>query len=99
MSPNPARKIVGPRVFAVSRRLRVKTMTKREITSTVREWLTRELTHWQSAGVVSSDQARRILGLYETPAQSSERKQSSSTLALMGLAALMIGLAAFLLIG
>jgi uncharacterized membrane protein len=72
---------------------------KRLLTEKQREWLARELNSWKSESIVSADQAQKILGLYETSGDESSRKQSVLLSTLMGLAALMVGLGVFLLIG
>jgi uncharacterized membrane protein len=49
--------------------------------------------------VLNEDQAGAIIDLYETPTQSSRRYQAIGIYVLVGIAALFVGLAAFLLIG
>ena len=73
-------------------------MAKRIISDKQRAWLADELNLWHSQGVLSADQATRILELYETRAQLAERKRSRAVFALMGVAAFLVGLAALLLI-
>ena len=53
---------------------------------------------WRAGGILSDDQPARILDLYETPAEIAQRKHSIALFALSGVAALMIGLAALLLV-
>ncbi len=72
---------------------------KRSLTEKQRDWLAGEVGSWKSESIVSADQAKKILGLYETSSDESQRKQSILLSTLMGLAALMVGLAVFLLIG
>src|SRR3989338_2950645 len=72
---------------------------KRLLSEKQRSWLAGELASWKSQSIVSPEQAEKILGLYETSAHESHRKQSVLLSTLMGLAALMVGLAVFLLIG
>ncbi|QDV88145.1 DUF2157 domain-containing protein [Planctomycetes bacterium TBK1r] len=74
-------------------------MAKRCISENQRVWLVGQLDDWQLQGVLSADQADRILDLYETQAELSERKRSTALLTLMGVAALLVGLGALLLIG
>jgi len=72
---------------------------KRFLSDKQREWLAGELAAWKSQSIVTQEQASKILDLYETTADSSDRKRSVLLSTLMGLAALMVGLAVFLLIG
>lgn len=71
----------------------------REIANSVRAWLSAELPVWQGEGILSEEQSARILGLYETPRQVAERKRSLTMFTLTGMAALMFGLSALLLVG
>ncbi len=74
-------------------------MAKRGITEQQRTWLVSELNEWESHGFVSSAQAAPILDLYETHAESVERKRSTALLLLMGIAAFLVGLGVLLLVG
>jgi uncharacterized membrane protein len=74
-------------------------MSRREVSANIRAWLSTEVGFWLSEGILSEEQSKRILGLYETPEQASDRRRSFASFTLMGLAALMVGLAALLLIG
>jgi uncharacterized membrane protein len=74
-------------------------MFKRMIPGGVRAWLVAEVGVWREQGIVSEEQSTRILDLYETSREVVERRHSWALLTLMGLAALMVGLAALLLIG
>ena len=74
-------------------------MAKRGITEQQRTWLVSELNEWESHGFVSSGQAAPILDLYETHAESVERKRSTALLLLMGIAAFLVGLGVLLLVG
>ncbi len=74
-------------------------MPNRGISEKQRAWLVSQLDDWQSQDVLSTDQAFRILDLYETQTELAERKRSSALLALLGLAAFLVGLGALLLIG
>jgi len=74
-------------------------MSGRSISGRLRGWLLGEMDLWRSEGILSEDQAARIVGLYETPVDIAQQKSSLAQLTLMGLAALMICLAALLLIG
>ncbi len=74
-------------------------MSGRSISGRLRGWLLGEMDLWRGEGILSEDQAARIVGLYETPADISRQKKSLAQFTLMGLAASMIGLAVLLLIG
>jgi len=74
-------------------------MDKRRISDQARAWLLAELQNWQTHGIVSAGQSEQILGLYETTADISRRKQSRALFALMSVAAFFVALAALLLIG
>ncbi|MSU78935.1 MAG: DUF2157 domain-containing protein [Gemmataceae bacterium] len=74
-------------------------MEKRPLTPTMRQWLLDQMKHWREQNLVSDDQAETILDLYETPRQSSSRQQSVAIFVLLGVAALLVGMAVFLLIG
>ncbi len=71
-------------------------MERRPISENVWQWLTAELELWRSGGVLSTDQASRILDLYETPTEAAVRRRSVAMFTLSGIAALLIGLAALL---
>ena len=71
----------------------------RELSDRNRRWLTGELIHWQQAGLVSPEQARRIFESYATVAEMGQRKRRLASFALAALAALMVGLGVLLLIG
>jgi uncharacterized membrane protein len=74
-------------------------MAKSVLSHPHRTWLQGELNSWQTQGLISPDQAERILDLYESPAEIADRQKSVALFVLIGLAASMIGLAALLLIG
>jgi uncharacterized membrane protein len=74
-------------------------MSKWSISVRERTWLAEQLGRWQTEQIVSSEQASRVLGLYESSAELAERGRSKLLLALMGVAALLVGLAALLLVG
>jgi len=73
-------------------------MRKRVISEKQRTWLADELGLWRGEGVLSDEQAARILDLYETQVQIADRKRSRAVFALMGVAAFLVGLATLLLI-
>ncbi len=74
-------------------------MEKRPLSQTMRQWLLDELDLWQDRGLVKEDQVGAILDIYETPTQSSARKQSIAIYALIGIAAMFVALAVFMLVG
>jgi len=71
----------------------------RELSDHHRRWLSGELTHWQTAGIISAEQSREILNCYASAAEMSRRKRRLASFTLTALAALMVGLAVLLLIG
>lgn len=70
-------------------------MSGRDITADRRAWLVGELEAWTALGVLSGDQPKRILGLYEggTPEAEAIRRTDRASAAVMGLGGLLIGLA------
>lgn len=74
-------------------------MATRSINEGVRRWLVNELAAWQALGLVSTEQAAGILDLYGTPEEAAERRGARALFALTSLAALLVGLAGFLLVG
>ena len=74
-------------------------MGKQAISTKQRAWLLEALQAWRGRGIVSEEQAGRILDLYETPAAIAERQRSRGIFTLMGVAALLVGLAVLWLIG
>jgi uncharacterized membrane protein len=74
-------------------------MSDRNISEPQRRWLSDELRDWQDAGIVSAEQAGRILGRYETAGEIRERRRDQSAFVLQALAALLVFLAVLLLIG
>lgn len=74
-------------------------MTSQKITVKQHAWLDAQLTLWQGREIVTSEQAGRILDLYESRAEQADRKRSLLIFALMGIAALFAGMGVFLLIG
>lgn len=71
----------------------------RELSNRRRRWLTEELVQWQTDGVISPDQGRRILDGYVSPSEMGVRKRRLASFALVGLAVFMFGLAVLLLVG
>jgi uncharacterized membrane-anchored protein len=74
-------------------------MKQRILSDRQRRWLQGELADWREQNIVSPEQTDRILARYESPEAISQRKRSRFTLAISGIAALLFGLAAFLVIG
>jgi uncharacterized membrane protein len=74
-------------------------MAKRPLSYKQRAWLLEELDTWRAQALVSTEQVREIVALYETSGEVSERQHSRALVTLMGVAAFLIGLAALLLIG
>jgi uncharacterized membrane protein len=74
-------------------------MALRPISGRVRRWLIGEMEDWWKQGILTGDQADRILGLYETDVQIAQHKRVMAWFALSGVAAVMIGLAVLLLVG
>ena len=74
-------------------------MSGRAISEGSRAWLCEELTVWRKAGILDDQQSAQIEGLYETRGQSAQRRVSRAMFTLMGVAALLVGLAVLLLIG
>jgi uncharacterized membrane protein/uncharacterized membrane-anchored protein len=74
-------------------------MKKRILSDKQRRWLQGELAGWREQNIVSPEQTERILACYEDAGEASQRKRSRFTLAISGIAALLVGLAVFLVIG
>ncbi|MBI3861533.1 MAG: DUF2157 domain-containing protein [Planctomycetia bacterium] len=74
-------------------------MPARQISDSKRRWLDKELVDWSRQGLITPEQAAKIRGLYETDDEAGARKQSKLSFALMSLAAFLVGLALFLVIG
>ncbi len=74
-------------------------MKRRILSDKQRRWLLGELGDWRGEGIVSQEQTDRILARYEDADEASQRKRSRFTLAISGIAALLVGLAVFLVIG
>lgn len=74
-------------------------MNKRILSDKQRRWLQSELAGWREEGIVSPEQAGRVLACYESAEEVSRRKRSRFTFTIIGLAALLFGAAALLLVG
>jgi uncharacterized membrane protein len=73
-------------------------MERRPISEQMREWLHGELNVWRGGGILTDDQSGQILALYETPNQAAGRRRSIAMFLISGIAALLIGLAALLVV-
>jgi uncharacterized membrane protein len=71
----------------------------REVTQSQRDWLEGEIAIWQAMGLVDEERAHTLLGLYESRESFHARQQTKGLLALMALAAVLVGLGVLLLIG
>ncbi len=71
----------------------------RSITSSQRDWLDGEIAAWREQGLVDDDQARAILGVYESRESFQARQQSRGLFTVLALAATFVGLGVLLLIG
>ena len=74
-------------------------MSEQQITRSQRAWLTGQLDNWQSRELLSADQAANVLKLYTSQAELADRSRSRVMMALMGVAAFLIGLGVLLLVG
>ena len=74
-------------------------MARRTISDGMRQWLVDEIAVWQSEEILSAGQSARLLDLYELQTEAADRKHSVALVALMSVAALLVGLAVLLLIG
>lgn len=70
-----------------------------QISDQEREWLQGQMDLWRGEGIVTDEQAQQVLGLYESREVVVQRKRSRFFFALMGIAALLVGMSALLLIG
>lgn len=74
-------------------------MVHRTLSDKSRDWLLAEMSRWQSEGLLSGEQAGRILQLYETPAEAAQRKHSLALFLLTAIAACLVALGILLLVG
>lgn len=74
-------------------------MGKPTISARQRAWLAEALPLWRERGILSEEQTGRILELYESPAAFAARQRARGVFTLMGVAALLTGLALLLLVG
>jgi uncharacterized membrane protein len=72
-------------------------MNTREISDGQHEWLAGEMESWTAQGLMTRDQADRILGLYGSPEERSERRGGRAVSAITSLATLLVGLSVLLL--
>jgi uncharacterized membrane-anchored protein/uncharacterized membrane protein len=74
-------------------------MSQQKIADSQRTWLMAAMAEWQTEGLLSSEQADRILARYETDEELSHRQRSRIVFVLLGMAAFLFWLAVFLVIG
>lgn len=74
-------------------------MPARHISDRQRNWLEEQLADWSRQGIISTEQAGRIRGFYESADEAGDRTRSVFSFVIFGLAAFLVGLALFLLIG
>ncbi|MFA6560457.1 MAG: GDYXXLXY domain-containing protein [Verrucomicrobiia bacterium] len=74
-------------------------MERRILSDKQARWLRREVAEWRGRGIVTPQQAEQITACYETPEEAGARKRSRFTFTIIGLAALLFGAAALLLMG
>ena len=72
-------------------------MKKRILSDRQRRWLQTELADWREHGIVSPGQTDNILARYENTEEAGARKRSRFTFTIIGLAVLLFGAAALLL--
>lgn len=71
-------------------------MSGREITADRRAWLVGEVEAWTAMGLLSGEQSTGILGVFaDAPRREAARRDDRASAAVMGLGALLIGLAVF----
>ena len=73
-------------------------MSRRPISEQVRQWLNGELEVWRTGGILNEAQSDQILNFYETSGEAMSRRRSVAMFALSGIAALLVGLAALLVV-
>lgn len=73
-------------------------MNRRLISETMRQWLLAEVEAWRAGGILAADQPAQILDLYEVSQEDAVRRRSLAIHALSGIATVMVGLAALLLV-
>ncbi|MDR3619672.1 MAG: DUF2157 domain-containing protein [Paludisphaera borealis] len=73
-------------------------MNTREISDGRHEWLAGEMESWTAQGLLTGDQAARILGLYGSPEERSARRGGQAVSAITSLATLLVGLGVLLLV-
>lgn len=74
-------------------------MDRQILSPAQRSWLAKALDLWQSQGIISPEQGAQILDLYERPVESAQRQHSQAVFTLFAVAALLVALALFLVIG
>jgi Predicted membrane protein len=71
---------------------------RRVLSEPFRNWLACELGLWQQSSLITADQAAKILGMYESPAEGRQRRQSWLAYALVALAMVLFAAAVLLLV-
>jgi uncharacterized membrane protein len=71
---------------------------RRVLSEPFRNWLAGELGLWQQSSLITADQAAKILGIYESPAEGRQRRQSWLAYALVALAMVLFAAAVLLLV-
>lgn len=74
-------------------------MSKRCLSAQQRSWLLDELQIWQAEGILSQEQAHRLVELYESSSEAADRQRLRGVFTLMAVAGLLVALALFLVIG
>src|SRR4051794_30889404 len=70
----------------------------RTITEDQLSWLAGELEAWKDQGLLTSEQARNVLGLYGSAEDFGKQRQSRAITTMLVLSALLVGLGVFLLV-
>jgi uncharacterized membrane protein len=71
----------------------------RDATRSQRDWLEAEIAVWRAMDLVGEEQARTLLGLYESRESFETRQQNKGLLTLLAAAATLVGLGVLLLVG
>lgn len=74
-------------------------MSQERLSKRQRHWLKSQLDSWESEGIVTQEQASRVLAHYESPADYAKHQHSMAMLTITGVAALLMGLGVLLLVG
>jgi hypothetical protein len=74
-------------------------MSQSRLSKRQRTWLKSELDSWESEGIVTQEQASRVLACYESSEDYIRHQHSMAMLTITGVAALLMGLGVLLLVG